>query len=105
MLVDDCTKMLWVSMLKQNSEAFKAFKNIKIQAEKEKDLKIYCLRTNNGGEFTSNEFSSFCIEHGIKRQYSTAYSPQKNGVIERKNKIVLDMTLTMSKNKNLPKTL
>ena len=57
------------------SETFEAFKSFKIQAEKEKDLKIIYLRTDNGGEFTSNEFSSFCIEHGIKRQYSAPYTP------------------------------
>ena len=73
LLVDDCPKMLWVSMLKQKLEAFEAFKNLKIQDEKEKDLKIACLRIDNGGEFRSNVFSSFCIEHGIERQYSTPY--------------------------------
>ena len=53
---------------KKNSKAFEAFKNFKIQAEKEKELKISILITNNGGEFTSNIFPSFCIENGIKRQ-------------------------------------
>ena len=43
MLVDDYIRMLRVSMLKQNSKGFQAFKNFKIQAEKEKDLKIFCL--------------------------------------------------------------
>ena len=55
-------------MLKQKSEAFEALKKLKIQAEKDKDFNIFCLRIDNGGEFTSNEFSSFCIEHAIKRQ-------------------------------------
>ena len=69
--MDDCTRMLWVSMLKQKLEAFEAFKNFKIQVEKKKDLKIVYLGTENGGEFTSNAFCSFFIEHGIKRKYST----------------------------------
>ena len=45
LLADDCTRMLWVSMLKQKSEDFEAFKTFKIQAEKEKYLKIIYLRT------------------------------------------------------------
>jgi hypothetical protein len=36
------------------------------------DLKIKCLRSERGGEFTSNEFNSFCEKHGIKRQFSIA---------------------------------
>ena len=77
LLVYDCTRMLSVSTMKQKLEAFEALKNFKIQVEKEKDLKIVCLRIDNGGEFTSNVFSSCCIENGIKRQYSTPYTPQK----------------------------
>ena len=84
LLVDDCTRMLWVSLLKQKSKAFEAFKSIKVQAEKEKELKIICLRTDNSAEFTSNEFISFCSEHGIKRHSSIPYTPQQNGVVERK---------------------
>ena len=61
-------------MLKQTSEAFEAFKNFKIQADKKKYLKIVCLRTDNGGEFISNAFSSFCKEHGIKRHSSAKQS-------------------------------
>jgi transposase InsO family protein len=56
--------------------------------ENEMDSKIKCLRSDNGGEFTSKEFMDFCIKHGIKRQFSIARTPQQNGVVERKNMIV-----------------
>ena len=103
LLVDDCTRMLWVSLLKQKLEAFKAFKSFKAQAEREKELKLICLRTDNGGEFTSKGFISFCSEHEIQRHFSTPYTPQQNEVVERKNRTILDMTRAMLKNKNLPK--
>ena len=54
-------------------------------AENESGMKIKCLRSYNGGEFTSNEFNEFCEVHGIKRQFSAAKTPQQNGVVERKN--------------------
>ena len=95
--------MLCVSLLKQKLEAFEAFKSFKAQAEREKELKLICLRTDNDGEFTSKEFISFCSEHGIQRHFSTPYTPQQNGVVERKNRTILDMTRAMLKNKNLPK--
>jgi hypothetical protein len=49
------------------------------------------LRTDNGGEFTSREFSDYCATHGIQRQFSQPYTPQHNGVAERKNRTLLDI--------------
>ena len=53
------------------------------------------LKMDNGGEFTSKEFMDYCNNHGIKRQFSIARTPQQNGVIERKNKTVQEMVQTM----------
>ena len=60
---------MWVPMIKNKSEAFQAFVKFKNLAEAEKGMKIGCLRTDQGGEFTSSNFSKFCSEHGIKRQF------------------------------------
>jgi transposase InsO family protein len=65
--------------------------------EIEVDLKIKCLRLDNGGDFTSKEFMDFCGQHGIKRQFLVAKTPHKNGVVERKNKTVQEMAKTMLK--------
>lgn len=58
--------MMWVEMLKK-SDAFEAFKKFKNLLEKEKNEKIYFLRTYQGGEFNSDEFTKFYIFEGIKR--------------------------------------
>ena len=63
--------------------------------ENESGMKIKCLRSDNGGEFTSNEFNELCEGHGIKRQFSAAKTPQRNGVVEMKNKTVQESTKTM----------
>jgi transposase InsO family protein len=63
--------------------------------ENETELKIKCLRSENGGEFTSKEFMDFCSEHGIKRKFSVARTPQQNGVVKRKNRTVHEMARTM----------
>ena len=53
-------------------------------AENESGMKIKCLRSDNEGEFTSNEFNELCEYHEIKRQFLDAKTPQQNGVVERK---------------------
>jgi transposase InsO family protein len=59
--------------------------------------KIKCLRSNNGGEFTLQEFMDLSGEIGIKIQFSTARRPQQDGVAERKNIIVHEISKTMLK--------
>jgi transposase InsO family protein len=59
------------------------------------DMKFKFLRSDNGGEFVSNEFNNCCNENGIKRHFSVTETPQQNGVVERKNITVMEMARTM----------
>jgi hypothetical protein len=95
LFIDDYTRMAWVSFLKEKSEAFNKFKSFKAYVENETDFKIKCLRSNNGLEFTSDEFNKFCETHGIKRHFSAPKTPQQNGVIKRKNITLQEATKTM----------
>jgi transposase InsO family protein len=95
LLVDDYTRMTAVCFLRKKSEAFENFKIYKEMVENEIDSKIKCLRSDNGGEFTSKEFMDFCSKHGIKRKFFIARTPQQNGVVERKNMTVQEMARTM----------
>ena len=78
------------------------FKSFKALVENEANLKIKCLRSYNGGEFTSNEFNEFCEIHGIKRQFSTTKTPRQNGVVERNNRTVQEASITMHNEAKLP---
>jgi hypothetical protein len=95
LLVHDYTRMTAVFFLRNKSEAFENFKVYKELVENEMDSKIKCLRYDNGGEFTSNEFMDDCKKHGIKNKFFIARTPQHNGVVERKNMIVHEMAQTM----------
>jgi hypothetical protein len=68
------------------------------------DLKIKCLRSYKGGGFTSDEFNNYCEKHGIKRQFSIARTPQRNGVVERMNITVQEMERAMLDESEVPKT-
>jgi hypothetical protein len=95
LLFGDYRRMTAICFLKNKSEDFENFKIYKEMVENEMDSRIKCLRYDNGGEFTSKEFMDYCNNHGIKRQFSVARTPQQNGVVERKNMIVQEMARTM----------
>ena len=61
------------------------FKVFKKEVENEIKLRAKCLRFDNGGELTSREFEKFYEKEGIKRKYSIAKTPKKNGVAKREN--------------------
>jgi len=66
-------------------------------------LKIIFLRTDPGGEFQNEQFENFCEELDITHNFSSPRIPQQNGVVERKNRSLEELTRTMFNEKNLPK--
>jgi transposase InsO family protein len=87
--------------VKQKFEAFDVLKKFKSMVENESGQTIKILRSNKGGEYKLNEFIEFCDFHGIKRQFTARYTPQQNGVAERKNQTIMDMAQSMLKEKHL----
>ena len=102
LLVDDLSRYMWIELLKNKSDAFLGFKRVKNKIETESGKKLQALRTDRGGEFTSIEFKEYCESSGIKRYLTAPYSPQQNGVVERRNQTVIAMVRSMLKCKNLP---
>jgi hypothetical protein len=58
-------------------------------------LRIKKIRSDNGTEFKNSQVEGFLKEEGIKHEFSSPYTPQQNGVVERKNITLLDMARTM----------
>ena len=58
---------------------------------------------DNGKEYTSNEFDKFFEETGIEHQLTAPYTPQQNGVNERKNRTIMEMARWLLHKKELPK--
>lgn len=71
--------------------------------KKKSGLPIKCLRTDRGGEFNSVEFNDYCKQQEVKRQLTTAYTPQQNGTAERKNRTVMNLVRAMLTEKNIAK--
>ena len=60
------------------------------------------MRTDNGGEYTSNEFMEYCSAEGIKKEHTVPHTPQQNGVAERKNETMVGAAKAMIFDKGLP---
>ena len=102
LLIDDYSRLMWVAFLKEKSDVFQHFKSLKNLVESESEEKVKCFRTDKGGEFNSEEFKVYCEENGIKRHLTAPYSPQQNGVVERKNRTIVSCVRSMLKEKKLP---
>ncbi|KAD4179568.1 hypothetical protein E3N88_28159 [Mikania micrantha] len=105
LLVDDFSRFMWVYIIRSKDQAYEAFCKFKSVAESEFGCKVKALRTDRGAEFTSSRFEQLCSEDGIQRYLTAPYTPQQNGVVERKNQTVLGATRSMMKAMNLPQWL
>ena len=55
------------------------------------------MRTNGGGEYASKEFEAFCTSQGVVHEVTAPYTPQHNGLAERRNRTLLNRTRSMLK--------
>ena len=102
--IDDFSRYTWVYLLKTKDEVYDIFVKFKSLVENQLNGKIKCLRSDNGGEYTSKKFKEFCDAHGIKRELSCPRTSQQNGVAERKNRSLCKMAKEMRLHANLPKS-
>jgi transposase InsO family protein len=94
LLVDDLSRYMWVG---SKGEAADAIRRAQAAAEAECGRKLRVLQTDNGGEFTVAEFASYCVDERVQHHYSASYSPQQNGVVERRNQTVVGMARALLK--------
>ena len=94
-IIDDFSRKCWIYILKEKSEAFKCFDHWCVEVEREKGVKLKCLRTDNGLEFLSKEFENYCKDRGIKRHRTVPLNPQQNGAAERYNRTILERVRCM----------
>jgi hypothetical protein len=91
--------------IKAKSECFERFRQLYIQLQVQIGLKILALKTDRGEKFVSNNLLSFCDQEVIQKVFSQTYSPNQNGVVERRNRSLLEMARCMLLGKNVPTSL
>jgi transposase InsO family protein len=102
----DChSRMTWIYLMRHKSEVLKCFKNFYAWVRNQLNTCVKVIRSDNGGEYVNDEFRSFLSAEGIVHQTSCADTPPQNGVAERKNRHILEVTRSLMYTMNVPKFL
>ncbi|KAL8118058.1 hypothetical protein AgCh_015817 [Apium graveolens] len=101
-IVDDFSKFSWTYFLKSKDEASEIIINHIRQVNNHPDFKVRRIRSDNGTEFKNYVMRVFCEENGILHEFSAVRTPQQNGVVERKNRSLIEAARTMLEESKLP---
>jgi transposase InsO family protein len=94
-IIDDYSRYSWVFFLESKDQVFEHFRLLALRLNNEHPNCLKAIRSDNGTEFRNASFDGFCLEHGIEQQFSAPRVPQQNGVVERKNRTLVEMARTM----------
>ncbi|GJT79947.1 retrovirus-related pol polyprotein from transposon TNT 1-94 [Tanacetum coccineum] len=102
-IVDDYSRYTWTRFLKDKTEAFDQFEIFSKKIQNQLGCTIVSIRTDHGREFDNEvQFGEFCNANGITHNFSAPRTPQSNGVVERKNRTLQEMSRTMLNEQSLP---
>jgi transposase InsO family protein len=105
MIVDDYSRYTWLFFLHDKTEGTACFKKFAKRAQNEFKVKIKKIRSDNGKEFVNTNIEEYCDEVEIKHEVSTTYTPQQNGVVDRKNRTLITLARTILDEYNTPQDL
>ena len=94
-IVDDYSRFTWVIFLRSKDEVFTQFSQMVPLLEKSLSNSLQAIRSDHGTEFENKEMLCFCREKGISHNFSPPRTLQQNGVVERKNRTLMDAARTM----------
>ena len=94
--------MYWVYFLKHKSDVFDVFVKFYNMFLTQFHAKPKILRSDNGGEYISVSMKHFFLDHGLVHQTSCPDTPQQNGVVERKNRTLLEISRALMFETRMP---
>uniref|UniRef100_A0A2M4CV35 Putative pol polyprotein n=1 Tax=Anopheles darlingi TaxID=43151 RepID=A0A2M4CV35_ANODA len=94
-IIDDYSRMTFLYLLKHKSEAEDKIREFVAFCKTQIGKTPRVIRSDNGGEYTGNQLKNFLKREGIVSQLTAPYSPQQNGVAERKNRYIQEMVRCM----------
>jgi transposase InsO family protein len=94
-IVDDYSHYSWVFFLESKDEVFEHFRILALRLNNEHPNCLKVIHSDNGTKFRNASFDEFCLEHEIYQQFFAPRVPQQNGVMERKNRTLVEMARTI----------
>jgi transposase InsO family protein len=101
-IVDDYSHFTWVFFLHDKSIVQDTFKKFAKRSQNEFENKIKRVRSDNGTEFKNINMEEFLDVEGIDHEFSVPYTPQQNGIVERKNRTLIEVARTMLDEYKIP---
>ncbi|GJU95419.1 retrovirus-related pol polyprotein from transposon TNT 1-94 [Tanacetum coccineum] len=102
-IVDDYSRYIWTTFLKDKTKAFDHIEILSKKIQNQLGCTIVSIRTNHGREFDNEvQIEEFCNANGITHNFSAPSTPQSNGMVERKNRTLQEMSRTMLNEQSLP---
>lgn len=95
LLVDDHTRLCWTFLMKEKSETNHIFRHFHAMVQNQFKTNIQILKTDNARDFFNSNLGPYLKSHGIVQQSSCIDTPQQNGIVERKNRNILEVARTM----------
>jgi len=87
-IVNDFSRYTWAIPLWEKLDAFDAAQHLFKKIQVEQNCQIMRIRSDHGREFENYKFEEFYNSYGIKKKFSSPITPQQNGVVERKNRVI-----------------
>lgn len=101
-IVDDYSRVVWVCMLKSKSEVFDNIQEFVVLIKNQFGKGVKSFRSDNRTEFVNNQMGMFCKTNGIVHQTTCTYTPQQNGIVERKHRHLLNVARALLFQSNVP---
>ena len=101
--IDDYTRCTWVYLMPKKSEVFFHFTHFLQMIKTQYNTVVHNMWFDNGREYITNEFHAELNKSGILQQLTCPYTPEQNGVVERKNHHIMSMVLCLLRGMGVPK--
>ena len=99
---NDYSKYGYVYLMRWKFEAFEKFKEFRAKVENQLGKQIKAIRFDCGGEYLLGDFKDYLTQNGIVSQLTARGTPQQNGVVERRNRTLLEMVKSIMSYSTFP---
>ena len=102
-IIDDYSRYTWVIFIRDKSDTLYEFSKLCKELQNLMSMPVASIKSDHGREFDQLDFDSFCAKYVISHNLSAPRTPRQNGVVERKNRTLEDMSRAMLLEHCMPK--